>query len=79
MTGESTNCSNFKNVGLSKSMSLINNKYLVVKEEDEIISVIKMPTTMSTAFVVYLGSSSVELSSVDNISNGLNTNGVYWK
>ena len=60
-------------------MSLSNNKYLVVKEEDEIISLIKMPVTMSNAFVVYIGSSSAELLSIDNVSNELNTNGVYWK
>jgi len=75
MQNESVNCKNFSTVGKSTTLSLTQNKYLVVNG----IATIKLPVTISRGFVVALtGSSSVSITQDNTTSYSLDANGVYF-
>ena len=79
MSSETTHCSNFTSIGKKINTSLTLNNYLTVTVDSEVVNVTKLPTTISSALVVYLGSSSASASSLSTTSYALDTFGVYWK
>lgn len=79
MSSEATKCSNFTSIGTKSNVSLSNTSFLNVKVSSDIIFVVKMPTSISNALVIYLGSSSASLSSSASTTSTLDGNGVYWK
>ncbi len=75
MTQESTNCSNFSSVGVSKTrQTLTSGNYLTVSG----YVTVKLPVSISGAFVVFLGSKSASISSSSSSSLTLDSNGVCW-
>ena len=75
--GESTHCSNFASIGKKSSLSLSANSYATVKVNGVASVCAKMPKSLS-AFVVYLGSSSANISSASSSAGTENSNGIYW-
>ena len=74
MSNESTMCSNFSSIGMSKSISLTKNNYLVVSD----FVTVKIPQSMN-ALVVVLGSTSTSISTSSTTTDELNSNGICWK
>ncbi|MBE6518461.1 MAG: carbohydrate-binding domain-containing protein [Thermoplasmata archaeon] len=77
MTQEITSSSAYKNSGTSKTMSLSSGATVIAKVSGTVMAAIKMPVAMNNAVVVYLGSTSAELST--GSQSGLNDDGVYYK
>ncbi len=74
MGSESTYCSNFSSIGTSKTLNLQKDAYLAVSN----VATVKMPVSISNAFVVCLGKTSASISSGTSTDNSLDSNGVYW-
>ena len=77
MSSESTHCDNFSKIGSSKKVSLTSGNYLIVKIGDTEATV-KMPVSLS-AYVIVLGDNSPNISTENNTSAALDSNGVAWK
>ena len=78
MSNETTHCSNFSSIGKKITTSLTENNYLNVKVGSATTSVIKFPTSINNALVVYLGSNNVSVSNTTTTSYTLDDFGVYW-
>ena len=80
MSNETTNCQNFSSIGTKKTnVSLSNGSYLNISVSSSVICSIKMPTAISNAMVVYLGSSGASFNTASNSLYSYNSNGVYLK
>ena len=77
MSGEATNCKDFKSVATSKSLSLAEGDILSVSVDGKTVLTLKMPCRISGT-VIYLGSSSANLGSGSSSPEGLDSNGVLW-
>lgn len=60
--------------GKSTTMTLTKDKYLVISNT----AVIKIPTTISSGYVIELGNSSAAISTSSETSYDLDNNGIYW-
>ena len=78
MSSESKHGYNFTSVGTTKNTSLSNGIYLTVKSKGENSAIIKMPCSISSAMIVYLGSTSIDVSTSGNANVDLDSNSVYW-
>ena len=79
MTGETTNCQNFSSVATKKTLSLSSGEYLIVKVDGDAVVTLKMPTSISSAMVVYIGSPSASCATDSSSSAELDRNGVCWE
>ncbi|MGM9647377.1 MAG: carbohydrate-binding domain-containing protein [Eubacteriales bacterium] len=79
MTGESTNCTNFSSVATKSTLSLTAGKYLNVAASGSTVASVKMPTSISSAMVIYLGSNSATFAAGTSAAGTVNADGVYWK
>lgn len=79
MTGESTNCTNFSSVATKSTLSLTAGKYLNVAASGSTVASVKMPTSISSAMVIYLGSNSATFNAGTSAAGSVNADGVYWK
>lgn len=77
MTSESTNCQNFKTIATSKNVTIKSSNYLSITENNEVIVQINVNNNTNVK-VIYLGSNSVNISTVQTIDNELDINNVYW-
>ena len=69
MTSECLNCSGgISSVGKSSTITVSSGAYLTVKVSSSTEMAIEMPTSLSNAFVIYLGSSSASFSSSSAVS-----------
>ncbi len=68
MTSECTAGYNFSSYGKTGSISMSSGNYLTVKVSSSAVMAIKMPCSLSSAFVMYLGSSSAAFSSATSYS-----------
>ena len=78
MTGESTRCSDFSSVATSKTISLSSGSYLTVSKGSNAIVTVKMPCSISSALVIYLGDKSASMSTSASSSAAVDDNGVCW-
>ena len=74
MSNEATHAQNFNNYGVKTSISVSENKFIVVDEE----LVVKSTVSMSS-LVVYLGNNSAKITISNETNKTLDNNGVYWK
>lgn len=78
MSSENTYCSNFSQVGRSASLSASKGSYLTVAVGGSIVASVLMPTSISNASAVYLGSSSATISTSSSSSLTYDSDGVWW-
>lgn len=79
MVSESSNCSNFSSIGTKKtSLSLTQNNYISITVDGSVVCNLKLPTTISSATAIYLGSNSASMTISQNSSHILADSGVYW-
>ena len=79
MSSESTHCSNFSSIGKKTTTSLTKDNYLNVVLNSSTVNVTKMPVSISSALVIFLGSNSVNVTSNTSTTQTLDSCGVYWK
>jgi len=78
MTGETINCSNFTGIGTKQTIALSTTNNIMVTVNNEEIVTLKSPVSISSAFVVFLGSNKAEIKSVTAQTNQLDQNNVCW-
>ncbi len=74
MSSEATHCSDFSSIGKISSLSVNSGAYVSVGDVCEV----KIPSAMS-AKAIYLGDSSISITTKNNSKNTLDNNGVWWK
>ncbi|MBQ8382167.1 MAG: carbohydrate-binding domain-containing protein [Clostridia bacterium] len=79
MTGEATHCSNFSSVATKSTLSLSSGRYLNVTVSGNTVASVKMPTSLSSAMAIYLGSNSATFAASTSAAGTVNADGVYWK
>lgn len=79
MSSENTYCSNFSSVGKSASLSASKGSYLTVTVGGTVVVSVLMPTSISNASAVYLGSSSATVSTSSSSAGTADSDGVYWR
>lgn len=77
MTGEATHCADFDSIATGGRISLESGSCLTVSVDGRTVATVEMPDSMS-AVVIYLGSSSAEISSEKSASGEPDRNGVCW-
>ena len=77
MTNEAIHCQNFSAVAARNNLSLSAKKFVSVSVDDQDVVSVQIPTGMN-AIVIYLGSSSADISSENSVSGNLDSNGVCW-
>ncbi|MGM9643786.1 MAG: carbohydrate-binding domain-containing protein [Eubacteriales bacterium] len=78
MTSESTRCADFSSIATSKTISLTSGSYLTVSKSSDEIVCVKMPCSISSALVIYLGDNSATMSTSTASSVIVDDNGVCW-
>ena len=78
MSNESTHCSNFSSIGKKTTMSLTANNYLTITVNSGVVNVTKLPASISSGLVIYLGSNSANVSTNQSTTYELDGCGVYW-
>ncbi|MBQ8287164.1 MAG: carbohydrate-binding domain-containing protein [Clostridia bacterium] len=79
MTSEATHCQNFNSVATRSNLSLTSGRYLNVTVSGSTVASVKMPTSINSAIVIYLGSNSATFASDTSAAGTANADGVYWK
>ncbi len=68
MTSECMACKNYSSVGKNSTITVSSGNYLTVSVSGSSVMALKMPCSMSNAFVMYLGSSSASFGSSGSVS-----------
>ncbi len=77
MSHETENCQNLSSIGGTTSISISQNEYLVISDDENTILTMKMPCQISASIVV-LGTTSPSATSISSININTDKNGVYW-
>lgn len=77
MSSESLECSNFSQAGVSTNLNAQQNSYVIVTVDSQIVTLVKMPTTINS-LSLYLGSSSASITTSSQISVQTNSDGYYF-
>ncbi len=77
MSHETENCQNLSSVGGTASISISQNEYLVISDDESTILTMKMPCQISASIVV-LGTTSPSATSSSSVNVNTDKNGVYW-
>ena len=77
MTNESMHCANFTDIASYGSVTISKDSFLTIKEGKKTIAAVKSPIDIS-AFVVYLGSNTAEITAEADANYTTDDNGVYW-
>lgn len=75
MTNEATNCSNFRSVATTGSVSVNAGSFLTVSDSNSVT--VRMPASFSGT-VIYLGSNSAHIDTANTADGSFDQNGVCW-